>query len=59
MQLTTIVIRKPFEDALVTLVMICQLALSLVVNDLFYGFLKVIFLKVDDILPKSSDIIRR
>ena len=26
---------------------------------MFYRFLKVIFLKVDDILPKSSDIIRR
>ena len=58
-QLTTTVIRKPFEDALVALVVICQLALSLVVNDLFYGFLKVIFPKVDDILPKSGDIIRR
>jgi hypothetical protein len=58
-QLTTTVIRKPFEDALVALVVICQLALSLVVNDLFYGFLKVIFPKVDDILPKSGDTIRR
>jgi len=58
-QLTTTIIRKPFEDALVALVVICQLALSLVVNDLFYGFLKVVFPKVDDILPKHGNTIRK
>ena len=58
-QLTITIIRKPFEDALVALVVICQLALSLVVNDLFYGFLKVVFPKVDDILPKHGNTIRK
>jgi hypothetical protein len=58
-QLTTTVIQKPFKDALVALVVIYQLALSLIVNDLFYGFLKVIFPKVDDVLPKSGNTIQR
>jgi hypothetical protein len=58
-QLTTRVIQKPFKDALIALVVICQLALSLVVNNLFYGFLKVIFPKINDVLPKDGDIIRR
>ena len=58
-QLIITIIRKPFKDALVALVMICQLVLSLVVNDLFYGFLKVVFLKVDNILPKYGNIIRK
>jgi hypothetical protein len=57
-QLTTTVVRKPFEDALVALLVICQLALSLVVNDLFYEFLKVVFPKVDDVLPKCGNTIR-
>ena len=58
-QLTITIIRKPFEDALVALVVICQLALSLVVNDLFYRFLKVLFPKVDDVLPRHSNTIRK
>ena len=57
-QLTTTVVRKPFEDALVALLVICQLALSLVVNDLFYEFLKVVFPKVNDVLPKCGNTIR-
>jgi hypothetical protein len=58
-QLTTTVVRKPFEDALVALVVICQLALSLVVNDLFYEFMKVVFPKIDSVLPWSSNTIRK
>ena len=58
-QLTITIIRKPFKDALVALVVICQLALSLVVNDLFYGFLKVLFPKVDDVLPRHGNTIRK
>jgi len=58
-QLTITIIRKPFKDALVALVVICQLALSLVVNDLFYRFLKVLFPKVDDVLPRHSNTIRK
>jgi hypothetical protein len=57
-QLTTRVVAKPFEDALIALVVICQLALSLVMNDFFYGFLKVLFPKIDDVLPKSGKTIR-
>ena len=57
MQLTTRVIQKPFKDALIALVIIYQLALSLIVNDLFYGFLKVIFPKINDVLLKSGNII--
>jgi len=58
-QLIITIIRKPFEDALVALVIICQLALSLIVNDMFYTFLKVVFLKIDDVLLRSSHIIRK
>ena len=57
MQLITRVIQKPFKDALIALVVIYQLALSFVVNNLFYGFLKVIFPKINNVLPKGSDII--
>jgi hypothetical protein len=56
-QLTTTVVQKPFEDVLVALVVICQLALSLVVNDLFYEFIKVVFLKIDSVLPWFSNTI--
>jgi hypothetical protein len=58
-QLIITIIQKPFKDALVALVIICQLALSLVVNDLFYGFLKVVFPKVNNILPKHRNTIRK
>jgi hypothetical protein len=58
-QLTTTVVRKPFEDALVALVVICQLALSLVVNNMFYDFIKVIFPKVDTIIPRHGNTIRK
>ena len=58
-QLITTIIRKPFEDTLVALVVICQLALSLVVNDLFYSFLKVVFPKVNNILPKHRNTIHK
>ena len=58
-QLTITIVRKSFKDTLVALVVICQLALSLVVNDLFYRFLKVLFPKVDDVLPRHSNTIRK
>ena len=58
-QLIITIIRKPFEDALVALVIICQLALSLIINDMFYTFLKVIFLKINNVLSKSGYIIRK
>jgi len=57
--LTITVVRKPFEDALVALVVICQLALSLVVNELFYEFIKVVFLKIDSVLLKSGKTIQK
>ena len=58
-QLTTTVVQKPFEDALVALVVICQLALSLVVNELFYEFMKVVFPKIDSVLLKLGKTIRK
>ena len=58
-QLTITIIRKPFKDALVALVMICQLALSLIINDMFYTFLKLVFPKIDDVLPRSGYTIRK
>jgi hypothetical protein len=57
-QLTTTVVQKPFQDALVALVVICQLALSLVVNDLFSLFLTILFPKIDQLLPKHGNTIR-
>jgi hypothetical protein len=39
--------------------MICQLVLSLIVNDMFYTFLKVVFPKIDDVLLRSGHIIRK
>jgi hypothetical protein len=57
-QLTTAVMLDPFKEALVAFVVICQVALSLVVNDLFVEFLELVYPTVLSVLPRASNTIR-
>ena len=57
-QLTTTVKLPDFKDALITLVVLCQLSFHLVVDQIFVEFLKTIFPLIEDILPSSSNTIR-
>ena len=52
------VMKKPFLDALVTFVVVCQMALNLASNKLFIFFLKILFPKIEDILPASASTLR-
>lgn len=57
--LTTIVMRKPVLEALISLLVVCQVAFTLATNHLFIGFLKTLFPTIDQLLPKCSKTIRR
>jgi hypothetical protein len=57
--LTTQVFRKPFEDALIAFIVICQVAISLVVNELFVEFLQILYPQVKNVLPKAAKTIRQ
>ncbi len=57
-QLTTTVKLPDFKDALIALVVLCQLSFHLVVDQIFVEFLKTIFPLIEDILPSSSNTIR-
>jgi hypothetical protein len=56
--LTTSVMRDPFTDALITFLVICQMALSLVANEVFLEFLEQLYPTIRKILPHSSHTIR-
>lgn len=57
--LTSVVLMKPFKEALVAFVVICQLSFGLIVNQLFVELLKTLYPKIDKLLPSASDTIRR
>ncbi|KAH8587862.1 hypothetical protein B0O99DRAFT_473497, partial [Bisporella sp. PMI_857] len=48
----------PFTDALVAFLVICQMALSLVANEVFLEFLEQLYPTIRKILPHSSHTIR-
>lgn len=52
------VVKKAFLDALVAFVVVCQMALTVTTNQFFVIFLKSIFPKIEDILPKCSKTLR-
>lgn len=56
--LGTAVLINPFIDALVAFIVICQMAISLVADELFIEFLQVIFPKIKDILPGCGKSMR-
>lgn len=56
--LTTAVMLGPFKNALVAFVVICQVALSLVINEVFIEFLEVIYPSIRNLLPLASNTIR-
>lgn len=47
-----------FKEAIVSFVVICQLSLSLMVNDLFIELLKVIYPTISELLPRVSNTIK-
>jgi hypothetical protein len=55
--LTTSVMRDPFTDALIAFLVICQMALSLVANEVFLEFLEQLYPTIRKILPHSSHTI--
>lgn len=57
--LVQVVQLNPFKSALIAWIVICQLSLSLAVNDLFVEFLKTIYPSIDKILPSATKTIRR
>ena len=57
--LTATIRRKPFLDALITLLVVCQLAFTLATNHLFIAFLKTVFPTIEELLPKSAHTIRK
>lgn len=52
-------VHQAFQSAVVSFVVICQLSLSLMVNDLFVELLACIYPTISRILPLASDTIRR
>ena len=56
--LTTTVMLGLFKNALVAFVVICQVALSLVVNEVFIEFLKIIYPLIRNLLLLISNTIR-
>jgi hypothetical protein len=48
----------PFKEALIAFIVICQMALSLVTNDIFVEFLRIIYPSITQILPSSQNTIR-
>lgn len=59
MSLTIVVLKKPLLDTLIALLVIYQLAFTLATNHLFIVFLKTLFPTVEQLLPKSSNTIRK
>ena len=57
--LTSAVLRQPLINALITLLVVCQLAFTLATNHLFIAFLKTIYPTIEQLLPKSSTTIRK
>lgn len=57
-QLTTAIMVTPFKEALIAFIVICQMALSLVTNDIFVEFLRIIYPSITQILPSSQNTIR-
>lgn len=57
--LVTAVKFGPFKNALVTWIVMCQLSLSLAVNELFIEFLQVLYPSVEALLPSASNTIRK
>lgn len=56
--LTTVVKMKPFRDALIAFVVICQLSFSLVINEIFVEFLRTLYPKIEQLLPFAANTIR-
>lgn len=56
--LVSVVSLKPLKEALIAWLVICQLSLSLAVNDLFIEFLEVLYPSVRTLLPLASNTIR-
>ena len=56
--LVTAVKVTPFQHALVAFIVICQMAMSLVADKLFVEFLKVIFPKIETLLPGCGKTMR-
>ena len=57
--LTSAVLRQPLLNALITLLVVCQLAFTLATNHLFIAFLKTIFPTIEQLMPKSATTIRK
>lgn len=57
--LTTAVHFLPFKTALINFVVICQVALSLICNDVFIEMLQLLYPKVDKILPGCVNTLRQ
>jgi hypothetical protein len=57
-QLTTAIMRNPFQEALIAFIVICQMAFNLVTNDVFFEFLHTIYPSIGEILPSSGNTIR-
>lgn len=58
MNLSHMVKKQPFLDALVAFLVICQLSFTLLVGDLFVTFLQVLYPKISDLIPSSSNTLR-
>lgn len=56
--LTTVVRRKPVLDALISFLVICQLAFSMATNHLFIDFLQLLYPTIEKLIPKSRTTIR-
>jgi hypothetical protein len=57
-QLSVLVGKAAFVNALVKFLVICQIALSLATNAVFLEFLRLLFPAIDKLMPKSSNTIR-
>ena len=56
--LTTSVLLQPFKEALIALLVICQLAFNLVTSELFCDLLCTLYPMINKILPRSGNTIR-
>jgi hypothetical protein len=57
-QLATTVKRAPFEEALIAFFVVCQIALRLVADELFVGFLRIVYPSIDKLLPGCGNTLR-
>lgn len=56
--LVNVVNLKSFKEALIAWIVICQLSISLAVNDLFVECLQTLYPSIAEILPSASNTIR-